>query len=242
MVDIRTILLSLMTLIVVGIVIIIIYELTYGGGITSSSSSVAPWKTSVELVGNLHEGRDYLKLDKDIPKSQNEREGIEFSYAAWIVVNDYDEGSAVPVIFVKGPEDLSMQSPSVTLRKGRNEIHILQDTYQGDKPGKIVIHNLPAGKLIHLVVTLHQTAMRVYVDGYLYKNVTLSALPLQNSHPVIVSGNGGWKGLIGSFVYYNYALSPDEVRALSQKKPQRDPNDIPPYPPYFDSSWWINQH
>ncbi|NDG32555.1 hypothetical protein EB118_21095, partial [bacterium] len=97
MVDIRTILLSLMTLIVVGIVIIIIYELTYGGGITSSSSSVAPWKTSVELVGNLHEGRDYLKLDKDIPKSQNEREGIEFSYAAWIVVNDYDEGSAVPV-------------------------------------------------------------------------------------------------------------------------------------------------
>lgn len=239
--DIRTILLSLMTLIVVGIVVIIIYELTYGGGITSSSP-ISPQKTSVELIGNLHDGREYLKIDKVLPPSQNEDEGIEFSYALWIVINDYDDGAEEPVVFVKGRPDLTLVSPAVTLRRGKNEIHIHQDTYEKKKPGKIVIHNLPAGKLIHLTVTVRQTAMDVYVDGFLYKHVTLSTLPLQNTEDVYVAERGGWKGLIGNFVYYNYALTPDEVRSISQKKPQRDPDDIPPYPPYFDSSWWINQH
>lgn len=239
--DIRTILLSLMTLIVVGIVVIIIYELTYGGGITISSP-ISPQKTSVELIGNLHDGREYLKIDKVLPPSRNEDEGMEFSYAFWIVINDYDEGANVPVVFVKGRPDLSMASPSVTLRRGRNEIHIHQDTYEKKKPGKVSIHNLPAGKLIHVAITIRQTAMDVFIDGFLYKHVTLAALPLQNKENVYVAERGGWKGLIGNLVYYNYALTPDEVRSLSQKKPQRDPNDIPPYPPYFDSSWWINQH
>lgn len=239
--DIRTILLSLMTLIVVGIVIIIIYELTQGGGILAPSP-ISPVKTSVELIGALHDGRDYLKIDKKLPLSQNEKDGIEFSYAFWIVVNDYDEGSEMPIVFVKGRPDLSLSSPAVSLRRGKNEIHILQDTYDKKKPGKISIHNLPAGKLLHIVITVHQTAMNVYVDGFLYKHVTLSALPLQNSEDVQVAEHGGWKGLIGTFIYYNYALTPDDVRNLSQQKPKRDPNDVPPYPPYFDSSWWISRH
>lgn len=228
-----------MTLIVVGIVIIIIYELTYGGGVLVPSG-VSPQKTSIELIGNLHDGREYMKIDKVLPPSRNEDEGIEFSYAFWIVINDYDEGSAEPVVFVKGRPDLSMASPSVTLRRGKNEIHIHQDTYT-KVPGKIVIHNLPAGKLIHVTLTVRQTAMDVFIDGFLYKHVTLSSLPLQNSEHVYVADKGGWKGLIGLFTYYNYALSPDEVRSISQKKPKRDPDDIPPYPPYFDSSWWINR-
>lgn len=226
-----------MTLIVVGIVVILIYELTYGGGI-SVPSGISPQKTSVELIGNLHDGRDYLKIDKQLPPSQNEKEGIEFSYAFWIVINDYDEMAGKPIVFVKGRPDLSMMSPAVTLERGKNVIHIDQSTY--GNPGKISIHNLPAGKLLHIVVSIRQTAMDVYVDGFMYKRLTLSALPLQNTEDVHVAENGGWKGLIGNFVYYNYALTPDEVRALAQKKPQRDPNDIPPYPPYFDSSWWIN--
>ena len=239
--DIRTILLSLMTLIVVGIVVIIIYELTYGGGILVPSR-IAPNKTSVELIGNLHDGREYLKLDQSLPPSQNEDEGLEYSYACWIVINDYDDGADVPVVFVKGAADLSMASPSVTLRRGKNEIHIHQDTYESKKPGRMVIHNLPAGKLIHLAVTVRQTSMDVYVNGFIYGHLTLSALPLQNAESVYVAENGGWKGLIGNLIYYNYALTPDEVRSISQKKPQRDPDDIPPYPQYFDSSWWINHH
>jgi len=239
--ELRTILLSLMTLIVVGLVIIIIYELTYGGGITTPSRT-APQKTSVQIIGNLHHGDERMKFENDLPKSQNEEDGIEYSYACWLLINNYSDTSDVPIIYVRGRTDLSLQSPSVTLRRDRNEIHILQDTFNSKEPGKIVITNLPAGKLIHIVVSIKQASMDVYIDGLLYKHLTLSSLPFQNNEPMYIAENGGWHGMIGSFVYYNYALSPDEVRKLSQQKPTRDPNDLPPYPPYLDTSWWITKY
>jgi hypothetical protein len=237
----RTILLSLMTLIVVGIVVIIIYELTYGGGI-NTPSSVSPRNTSVELIDLLHDGTDYLKLDQALPLSQNQDEGIEYSFASWILINDFDYGANRPIIYVRGQPDLSLASPAVSLHKGRNEIHIKQDTYDKLHPGQVVIPNLPAGKLLHLVVSIRQTSMDVYVNGLLFKHLSLRALPLQNAESVYVSENGGWKGMIGKFVYYNYALSSGEVRKLASQKPQRDPNDVPPYPPYMDTSWWLTKY
>jgi hypothetical protein len=60
---------------------------------------------------------------------------------------------------------------------------------------------------MHLVVSIRQTSMDVYVNGLLFKHLSLRALPLQNTESVYVSENGGWKGMIGKFVYYNYALS-----------------------------------
>jgi len=238
--EVGTILLSLMTLIVVGIVTLVIYQLASGMGY-ALPSGISPVKTSVLLIDALHEGRDFLKLDSVLPRSQNEVDGIEYTFAAWLLVNDYDDGKK-PVMFVKGNSDLSMQSPSVIMHGGRNEIHITQDTYESTKPGKIVVRNLPAGKMIHLAVSVNQRSMDVYINGTLYQHLTLAALPLQNSGAVYVADNGGWKGLIGSFIYYNYALSPQDVRSLANTKPKRDPNDIPPYAPYLDTSWWIDKY
>ena len=238
--DLRTILLSMMTLVIIGIIVLIIYQLVYGAGYVLPSG-ISPVKMNVTLIDPLHEGRDYMKIDTILPRSQNEEDGIEFTYAAWVLVNDYDDGKK-PIVFVKGNSDLSMQSPSVTMRGGRNEIHIVQDTYEQTKPGNIVVRNLPAGKMIHLAVAINQRSMDVYINGTLYQHQTLAALPMQNDGAVYVADNGGWKGLIGSFIYYNYALTPQEVRSLANTKPKRDPNDIPPYAPYLDTSWWIKKY
>jgi hypothetical protein len=238
--ELRTILLSLMVLVIVGIIVLILYQL-YMSSSYVIPSGISPVKTSVLLIDTLHGGRDYLKLDNALPRSQNEDDGIEFTYAAWILVNDYDSGKK-PVIFVKGMSDLSLQAPSVTMRGDRNEIHIVQDTYKNDSPGKVVVRNLPAGKMIHLAISINQKSMEVFVNGTLYQHLTLAALPLQNTGAVYVADNGGWKGLIGTFTYYNYSLTPQEVRSLANTKPKRDPNDIPPYAPYLDTSWWINKY
>jgi len=229
-----------MTLIVTGIVILVIYELIYGAGYILPSGT-SPHKTSVLLIDALHDGHNFIRLDNKLPLSENERDGIEYTFAAWILVNDYNDGTN-PTLFAKGNSDLSMQSPSVKLHTGRNEMIITQDTYQSGKPGKITIRNLPAGKMIHLAIAANQTSLDVYVNGTLYQHTTLGALPLQNGGSVYVADNGGWKGLIGSLIYFNYTLTPQEVRALSNAKPKRDPNDIPPYAPYLDTSWWIDKY
>lgn len=238
--EIRTILITLMTIVIVGIIMLLVYEFVLSSNVLSSNP-VTPEKTSVPLIDALHSGRDYLKIDTKLPQSKNEEEGIEFSFAASIYVDDYDweRSSSAPIVFVKGSSDLSRQSPSVTLRKNRNEIHIVQDTYNSTKPGVVVIRNLPANKIISLVITIKQQSLDVYVNGTLHTHLTLSALPMQNMGSVMVGDNGGWNGAIGNFTYYNYALSYAEIQALNNTRPQRDPNDIPASGPFFGSDWWV---
>jgi hypothetical protein len=182
-----------------------------------------------------------LKIDTALPKSINEDTGIEFSFAASLYVDDYDwnASSSAPIIFVKGSSDLSRQSPSVTLRKNRNEIHIVQDTYDSTKPGVVVIRNLPANKIVSLVVTVKQQSMDVYVNGTLHTHLTLKALPLQNTGSVMVADNGGWSGAIGNFTYYNYELSYPEIQALNNTRPQRNPADVPASGSFFGQEWWV---
>jgi len=241
--EIRTILITIMTLIIVGLVVLVYYEFAYGGNLYNGSR-VVPFKTSVKMIDTLHSGRDFMQIDTTLPPSSNEDEGIEFSYAAAISVDDYDwqDGSEFPIIFVKGSGDLSRQSPSVTMRKRANAIIIVQDTYDPEKPGIVRIRNLPAGKMINLVICVKQTAMDVYVNGTLYSHLTLAALPLQNTSPVLVGDNGGWLGSIGNFIYYNYALSYNEIQTLANKKPERSPDDVPPYGSYFSPSWWLGRN
>jgi len=239
--ELRTILLSLMTLIVVGIVILIIYELLYATRQNGAYSPIYPWKTSINIIDKLHHGDEYVKFDTPLPKSKNEGDGIEYSYGAWILINDYDFGSDRPILFMKGRPDMSLKAPAVYLVKGKNEIHVTQDTYTPTRPGDIVIRNLPAGKFLHLAVVVNQRSMDVYVNGLIYQHLTLATLPLQNDESVYIADNGGWSGMIGSFNYYNYALTPEEVREMSVIKPVRDPNDLPYYPQYLDTSWWIGK-
>lgn len=230
-----------MTIVIVGIVMLLVYEFVYSSSGPLSSDPVVPVKTSMPLIDALHNGRDYLKIDTNLPQSKNEEGGIEFSFAASLYVDDYDwePSSKAPIVFVKGSSDLSRQSPSVTLRKNRNEIHIVQDTYNSTKPGVVVIRNLPANKTISLVITIKQQSMDVYVNGTLHTHLTLAALPMQNTGSVMVGDNGGWNGAIGNFTYYNYALSYPEIQALTNTRPQRDPKDIPASGPFFGSDWWV---
>jgi hypothetical protein len=231
----RTLLLVLMTLIVIGIAGLVSYQLLSGTGITTTSTGIRPQKQSVQLIGPLHSGQDSLSLTANLPLSMNENNGIEFSYAAWILINDYTYGTSKVVdIFNKGA------ATSVQLKVDTNTLIVNQPTYQ-DAQTSIQIRNLPAEKLFHLAVCVTQTTLDVYINGLLHTHRSLDSLPIQNQDPIQVGPNGGWKGRIGSFWYYNYALSGGEVRQLAAQKAVRDPNDEPPNPPYFDTSWWIGR-
>lgn len=239
--DTRTILISLMTLIVLGVTILILYEFSYGF-LTGTPKGLAPSLASVTIVGPLQDGQTAQEFNALLPLSNNEDEGIEFSYAAWILIKDFDPPNQNPILFAKGSPDLKLQSPSVVMTSGKNQITITQDTYDKSHPEKVVIGNLPAGKLNHFAVCVNQTSLDVYVNGLLYRHITMKRLPLQNTQPVIVAGNGGWNGQIGSLVYYNYALTPDAVRSLANTRPSVSANTLPYYPSYLSTDWWIGNH
>jgi len=230
-----------MTLIILGITILIIYEFSYGFW-SSTPAGLMPSLQTVTIVGPIQDGQKNQEYNAVLPISNNERDGIEFSYAAWILINDFDPPTPNPILFTKGSLDLSLQSPSVVMTSGKNQITITQDTYDKSKPTKVVIGNLPAGKFNHFAICVNQTSLDVYVNGLQYRHITMNKLPLQNTQPLYVSGNGGWNGQIGSLVYYNYALTPDDVRSLANTPPTVSASTLPYYPSYLSADWWIGTH
>jgi hypothetical protein len=166
----------------------------------------------------------------------NEEDGLEFSYSAWILINDYTYGNSEdPIIFVRGTS-----TPKVYFNVEKNILYVTQNTYGREET--IKIRNMPAEKMFHLGITVKQTSFDVYINGLLHTHKTLEDLPLIEEAPVQVGPNGGWKGLIGSLIYYNYALSPGEMRSISNTKAVANPALAPPNPPYFSTSWWIGNH
>lgn len=239
--EIRTILVSLMTLVVIGIVVLVLYQYFYGSG-AGSPSSLSPVQTEILIVGPLQNGQNFTEVDAAIPLSLNEREGMEFSYAGWIQVDDYAPPTKNPIVFTKGDVAGSQKSPSVTLNSGRNELIVEQDTYEKGRPARIVISNMPANKLIHLAICVNQRSFDIYINGLLYSHTSLHALPMQNSHPVFIGANGGWNGQIGSLTYFNYELSAEKVHALANTAPTQSPNSMPYYPNFLSSGWWVTTH
>ena len=231
----RTLLLSFMTLVIIGITVLIIYGLVIDGAFSRSGTAISPQQSSVVLIGPLHSGQDSITISSPLPPSMNESDGIEFSFASWILIDDFGYGNSDhPIIYKNGAG-----CPTVSIETHSNTLLVTQKTYSGSET--VRIRNMPAEKLFHLVVSVTQTAIDVYVNGLLHTHKTLESLPLQNPGPVSVGPNGGWKGKIGSFIYYNYSLPPGDIRALALTKAVRDPSDMPPNPPYFDTSWWIGR-
>lgn len=224
------------TLIAVGIALYFVVRYMMSGGAVGEPQQVT-------IVGPISDARETITFRGSIPRSLNEKEGLTFSYAAWILVDDwmYRQGEALRNIFVKGTSDSTSQCPGLYLDGTSNAMILKMDTY-GDT-ASIQIPNLPAKKWIHVTVVTDQTKVQVYIDGILRIQQTLRNLPRQNSGPVYVATEGGWAGQIGSLEYFRRALTQNEISNLVSTPPYEDATKARvPLPPYLDDSWYLGRY
>jgi hypothetical protein len=164
---------------------------------------------------------------------------IDFRGRAWLTLTPISE----PWLFDEIVGKADGKKVWFTTGDIRDNPYLSEEAIQ-DFESKLLPEEIEArihGKFIHLAITLNQKSMDVYINGMIYQHLTLAALPLQNTESLYIADNGGWSGMIGDFTYYNYMLTPGEVHNLSLKKPRRDPNDLPYYPDYLDTSWWMGR-
>lgn len=177
-----------------------------------------------------------------LPKSYDQDKGLTFSYTCWLLFDDFTYRMGTPkVIFVKGPEDLSSMCPGVFLDSNTNSILVKMDTFGTQEV--IPISNIPAKKWIHFGLVVDQDSVDVYVNGTLHTHHTLAQLPKQNPSPVHVGTSGGFKGKIADLNYYNYFLTPEQIKGNMGNVPQSNPDEVKttPQPPYFDVTWWTGR-
>jgi len=167
-----------------------------------------------------------------LPRSENQPEGIVFTYTGWLLINDFTVGYGTQRrIFSKG------DCPGLYIDSTSNSLLVAVDTY-GLKE-TILIPNIPAKKWMHFAITVNQYSVDVYINGTLRTHHTLGQLPKQNDEDLKLGG--GWEGVIGQFSYYPRSMSMSEVEGLSRQDPPSDMYTPPAPPQYFDMSWYIGR-
>jgi len=95
-----------------------------------------------------------------------------------------------------------------------------------DWDGVTSLSNLSIGKWNHVVGTYNGSALKVYINGTLDNSASASGTPWSNSNRVVIGADsiaGGstinyFNGTIDEFRIYNYALSPEQIKALYENK------------------------
>jgi hypothetical protein len=222
---------DLVTSIVVAVVVIVVAFFYF------KSQSNSP---NITIQSSITDGKKQVNSNVALPNSVNQKEGMAFSYACWMKVDDFSyRYGKQKVVFTKGPEDLSSMCPALFVDANTNSLIVKLDTFGGVET--IPIGNIPAKKWLHVVLAVDQDAIDIYINGKLYEHHTLMNIPKQNSDTVRTSVDGGFDGSIASLEYFNYLLKPADVASLAAQPPVPDmtvKDGVGTLPPYFDISWW----
>ena len=176
-----------------------------------------------------------------IKRSVNQN-GIEFSYAFWFVISDftYKNGEWKHMFHKGNSSSYPNRAPGVWIHPTNNIIRIYMNTMQNILE-YVDIDNIPIRKWVHMVITVQNRYLNIYVNGFLKIRKELTSLPRQNYGNVWTNLFGGYEGYLSKLQYFDRAITPFDIDGLVSNGPGIgaciDTNEIPPY---LDDSWWLN--
>ena len=189
-----------------------------------------------------------------ISRSQNQDQGIEFSWSVWINISNLNGGSPrFQHIFNKGNNSNGSQpvaglslpnnSPGLYIAPGQNDLWVLMNTF-GSVEETVVVKGVPLNKWLHVLIRVQGVNLDVYVNGTISQRKVLQSVPLQNNGDVFVAMNGGFNGYLSDLRYFESALSPGDILGLVNKGPnltvsKLETADMTSKPPYFSLRWYF---
>ena len=170
-----------------------------------------------------------------INRSFNQPDGMVFSYAGWLLVNDFTVNYGKKrLIFKKG------DCPALYLDTTSNALLVEVQTFGSVE--SILIPNIPAKKWMHIALVVNQYSVDIYINGTLRQHHTLSQLPKQNDEPLTMGSNEtGWDGVLSDLTYFMRSLNASEIEEMAKAIPKDDLYKAPAGPQYFDRSWYIGR-
>ena len=201
---------------------------------------------------------------KQIPLSDNERTGIEFTYSFFLFVHPstFSGEDMLYHVMHKGyTNPWPLMGPGVFVRGNNNTLRVVMNTYRNAYT-YMDIENIPVRKWFHCVLLCRKNSLEVYINGNLRKKLPFEGtLPYQNFQnlicfsplkktvlgsqvPSLGQGNdlrfdGSFRGNMSNLIYLAYAASFTEIQSLMDlgvsKKTLSSEMDKPPY--LVDTYW-----
>ncbi len=164
--------------------------------------------------GIIGDKKEIIK-GSDIP---NSNKGLEMSIFQWIYIDNIDyKFGKIKHVLTKGNPNLQSreQCPSILLDSRKNDLVIFISTNK--KNDRFVIQDYKIRKWFSLGLVVSNMTLDIYLDGELVNSYSLSDSPKINNGDLVLSNNGGYKGMISSIGMFSYALNPNEIKAIHTK-------------------------
>jgi len=217
------------------IMIIIIFFVALQLSITLLSKFISGKNKKPYLINGMIEGKTMIEIEQDpndsksitVVRSNNENDGVEFSYSTWLYIDDleYNKGQ-FRHIFHKGDSTINHDddtigaglsypnnAPGLYLAPYKNNLVVVMNTFQ-NVIERIVIQNITLNKWINIIIRCENKTVDVYINGSIARRHVLSGLPRQNYGNVFACMNGGFSGNLSNLRYYNYALGTREIESI----------------------------
>lgn len=202
---------------------------------------------------------------KPVHLSNNERSGIEFSYAFYLNVHPaaFRQEYGLTHIFHKGfSQQFPLLAPGVYMRSDTNTLRVYINSYKTWN-NYVEVENIPVSKWVHIAIVCKDKAFEVYVNGNLARRMSFDGYaPYQNFEDICcfsqrritmkqslvpsVDANGfdvfgAMKGMLSRLSYFSYALCYAEIQQLMNEGPSTKMDSAATstnIPPYLDDTWW----
>lgn len=186
-----------------------------------------------------------IKGAKPIFRSNNEREGLEFTWSVWINIADYSyKLNEYKHVFHKGNDNISTRDTGggvagINFPNNSPGVYItpmIADASNGNTAGLLVkmnsfsqidedvtITGMPLNKWVNIIIRVtKQNQMDIYINGTLAKRHLMAGVPKQNYGDVYVSMNGGFSGNTASLRYFEKALGTAQIQSIVNQGPNTE--------------------
>jgi len=179
-----------------------------------------------------------------INRSNNQVDGIEFTYVFWMYINDwnYKLGKWKHVLHKGNSDSWPGRAPGIWLHPEENKMRVYMNTFNSIADSYIDIDNIPLDKWFHVSVSLKSKYLDVYINGNLKKRIVLDGVPKQNNGDVYINKFGGFSGYMSCIRYYDHSISPIELEYIVKQGPKPLEINHNQTPPYLSTNWWINNY
>lgn len=209
------------------ILVIFIFILILRVGVAFLSWWFSP-NTSPMLINGLVDANQTIIIPQDpvskgaipILRSQNENDGIEFTWSTWVFINGLNPLGQYKHIFYKGNDNLLSNgmnypnnAPGLYIAPNTNSLVVIMNTYNMINE-EITVPNIPLNKWMNVIIRCQNTTLDIYINGVITRSIELKGVPKQNNGNVYVGMNGGFDGFISNLQYFNYALGITKINAI----------------------------
>lgn len=220
--------------------------------------------TAEDKMLTFQQNKNQYGNAKQIPLSDNERTGIEFTYSFFLFIHPstFTGEDTLHHVMHKGyVSPWPLMGPGVFVRGNDNTLRVVMNTYRNAYT-YMDVENIPVRKWFHCILLCRKNSLEVYINGNLRKKLPFEGtLPYQNFQNLIcfsplkkiIYGSqvpslgtdnnlnfaGSFRGNLSNLIYLAYAASFTEIQSLMDlgvsKKTLSSEMDKPPY--LVDTYW-----